>query len=76
MVDKLGGNRMDFEKICRRIKGKRTEVGITQEEMANKLDIAPNTYNRKEQGIREFTIKEIIQLCDILQCKITDIFLE
>lgn len=67
---------MDFEKICRRIKGKRTEVGITQEEMASKLEIAPNTYNRKEQGIREFTIKEIIKLCDILQCKITDIFLE
>lgn len=67
---------MDFEKICRRIKGKRTEVGITQLEMAKRLDLAPNTYNRKEQGIREFTIKELIKMCDILQCKITDIFLE
>ena len=67
---------MDFEKICRRIRGKRTEVGITQLEMANKLDIAPNTYNFKEQGKREFTIKELIQICEILQCKITDIFLE
>lgn len=67
---------MDFNKICRRIKGKRTEAGISQVKMASKLGMAQTTYSFKELGKREFTIKEIIKMCEIMQCKITDIFLE
>ncbi len=58
-----------------KIKGKRNELGLTQTEMAKLLDIELCTYNLKEQGKRDFTIKEAIKMCKIFNCKFEDIFL-
>ena len=58
-----------------KLKAKRVELGLTQQEMADKLGITTTTYCFKENGKREFTISEIATLLNILQCNFTDIFL-
>ena len=57
-----------------KLKGKRVEKGYTQEELAKKLDINTGTYNRKELGIVDFTLTEIQELMDLLDCEFDDIF--
>ena len=59
-----------------KLKAKRVEHGLTQADLADKLGVDISTYNAKEQGKRDFTIKEILQLLNILQCKFEDIFLK
>ena len=65
---------MTTQEICNRIRGKRCERRITQEEVANKLGITTKTYNLKENGKTQFTVEEIATLLRILECKFTDIF--
>ena len=67
---------MDTKAICNRIRGKRNEKRITQEEMASKLGITIKTYNFKENGKTDFSMSEIAGILNILGCKFTDIFLE
>ena len=59
-----------------KLKAKRVERCLTQEELAEKLDINTATYNRKENGIVDFTLTEIQELMDILDCEFNDIFLK
>lgn len=58
-----------------KLKGKRAEKGISQREIAKLLNIATPTYNKKENGITEFTMTECIEIMRILDCKFEDIFL-
>lgn len=57
-----------------KLKGKRVECCLTQEEIASKLGMNTATYNRKENGIVDFTLTEIQDLMDILDCDFDDIF--
>ena len=66
---------MDSQQILNRIKGKRNEKGITQDEMALRLGITQKTYNLKENGKADFTLAELATIINILECKFTDIFL-
>lgn len=59
-----------------KLKAKRVERCLTQEELAEKLDMNTATYNRKENGIVDFTLTEIQELMDILDCEFNDIFLK
>lgn len=56
-----------------KIRGVRNEKRITQEEMANYLDISRVSYNSKETGKTEFLGKELITICNILDLNIDDI---
>ena len=51
------------------------EKGFTQEEIAKKVGISTNAYNLKEQGKREFRVREINILLKLLECTYEDIFL-
>ena len=66
---------MESKEYLNKIRGKRTEKRITQEEMATKLGITQKTYNLKENGKTEFTIEEVATLLNILGCSFNDIFL-
>lgn len=67
---------MTTEEICNKIRGKRSEKRITQEEMADRLGINLKTYNFKENGKADFTLSELATIINILECKFTDIFLD
>lgn len=59
-----------------KLKGKRVEKGLTQPQIAKLLDMAVSTYNLKENGTREFSMSECIQIMKILECTFEDIFLQ
>lgn len=40
--------------------------GMTQEELAAQMDMAPNTFSWKRRGIREFSLGEAARLADIV----------
>lgn len=44
--------------VNRKLKALRAEYGIIQKEMARILDVSVQTYNRKELGIKDFTVPE------------------
>ncbi len=58
-----------------KLKGKRVEKGMTQADIARKMNMATSTYNFKENGRVEFTMTECIELMKILECTFEDIFL-
>ena len=49
-----------------RLKKARKNAGISQEEIAEKLDIGYSTYRRYEQGGTEPTISDAAQIADYL----------
>ena len=59
-----------------KLKGKRVEKGLSQAEISKKLNMSISTYNLKENGIREFTISECIEIMQLLECTFEDIFLQ
>lgn len=44
-----------------RLKALRAEKGWTQEEMAKELEMNVDTYRKKENGKREFTLSEVFK---------------
>ncbi len=64
---------MKKNEILEMIKQKRKNNWITQENMACMLKIDYKTYNRKENGITEFTFCEFIQVLQILKIKIPNL---
>lgn len=56
------------------LKGLRAKRGITQEQMAEVLEITSSTYNRKENGLREFTIEEAKKISEFFGESIEEIF--
>lgn len=66
---------MIIESALAKIRGKRCELKLTQQDMANKLGITLKTYCFKEKGTSDFTLKEVVELCKIFNCTLNDIFL-
>lgn len=58
-----------------KLRAKRVEKGLTQEEIAKELNISVATYNRYEKGHTEMTETTINKLLTLLECKYEDIFL-
>ncbi len=52
--------------IGRNIRAERVRCGFTQREMAQMLGLSVTGYNHKENGKRQFNLKEFIQICKIL----------
>lgn len=59
-----------------KLKGKRVEKGLTQQQMADMLNISIQTYNHYETGSTKMTLDIIKKLLSILDCKFEDIFFE
>lgn len=56
------------------LKSLRAKDQLKQEDVANLLGISETTYNRKENGINDFTIKEAIKLGEIFSVYPGEIF--
>lgn len=57
-----------------RIKKLRSKRGITQAEMSKRLGMAQNNYGKLERGITEMTVKRLLDIADILDVTLDDIF--
>ena len=58
-----------------KLKGIRVEKGMTQTDIARKMNMDTSTNNYKENDRVEFTMTECIELMKILECTFEDIFL-
>ncbi|HDT7938867.1 TPA: hypothetical protein RD613_002606 [Enterococcus faecium] len=59
-----------------RSKNYRKFLNLTQAEMAKLLEMPLRTYQNKENGVSEFTSKEMIRFKEIVQIEIETITLE
>ena len=59
-----------------KLKGKRVEKGLTQEDISKKLNIDKSAYARKENGQVQFRLDEVKKILEILNCNFEDIFLD
>lgn len=56
--------------------GKRNELKMTQEKMAELLGISKNNYNLKENGKLDFNLVEVKKILSILNSTYEEIFFE
>lgn len=49
------------------LRGKIVSNGMTQEQIASKMSMSPNTFSSKINGKSSFDITEVFQLCEILK---------
>lgn len=57
-----------------RLKALRLLYGLKQSDIAKQLNISITTYNRKENGLRDFKESEIRRICEIFNKKPDEIF--
>lgn len=57
-----------------KLRGLRVEKGYTQEEIAKLIGISFTSYQRKENGVTQFTADEIVKLAETLRVNISEIF--
>ncbi|MBO6148018.1 MAG: helix-turn-helix transcriptional regulator [Lachnospiraceae bacterium] len=66
---------LDFVRIGRRIRERRRSQGLTQEYVAEKLDINPSHISNIECGRANPSLTCLVRIAEVLRCKV-DIFLE
>ena len=59
-----------------KVKGYRVMANMTQDEMASVIGLQRRSYIDKENGVREFTVKELTAIRDTLNNKGIDITLD
>ena len=57
---------LDYSIIGERLKKARTDKGLTQEKLAEKLDVSIAFLSRIERGSSHISLKRLSQICDIL----------
>jgi len=64
------------EIITSNLKSLRTKKSLTQADMAKKLGVKRQTYINYENNASNLKVSQLIQLADILECKIDDFFVK
>ena len=62
------------EYMNRKLKAARAENGLTQRQLAQLIEMPYSTYQKKEQGQTEFTIREAIKIAYVLKKNPEEIF--
>lgn len=57
---------LDYEGMGRRIRRKRQEMGMTQTEFANKINISPSFYGHIERGTRTPSLETIVLIANTM----------
>lgn len=62
---------VDFNLIGTRIKNKRRQAGLTQEQLAEKLDVTVGYVSQCERGISKINLEKLSEVADVLGCDIS-----
>jgi putative transcriptional regulator len=62
--------------IMNRLKQIRTQLGLSQSDIANKLDISVQRYSLYETNNRKLPVSLAFELCKLFNLKLEDIFLD
>jgi len=63
-----------LKKLCKRIKELRLDKGLTQEQVANAMEIDDSSYRRIESGRTNPTFKTLVCLCIALDMELKEFF--
>lgn len=61
---------LDFRTIGQKIKERRHSLGITQEAVANKLDVNPSHISNIECGRANPSLTALVKIANILECSV------
>lgn len=61
---------VDFSLIGKRIRIKRKEAKITQEQLAEKIDVTVGYVSQCERGISKINLEKLSEIADALNCDI------
>lgn len=61
---------LDFKTIGLRIKERRQAQGITQEFIADQLDVNPSHVSNIERGVAHPSLTVLVKIANILQCSV------
>ncbi|MDR0967686.1 MAG: XRE family transcriptional regulator [Rickettsiales bacterium] len=69
---------MAWEEICfpNNLRNLRLSRGIKMTEVAKKTGVSLSAMSKVEKGVRRLKQNQILKVCDILQCKLSDIFIK
>jgi transcriptional regulator with XRE-family HTH domain len=59
--------------VGERIKARRNELGVSQQDLGEKLGVSFQQVQKYEKGVNRVTTGRLIQLCRALQCDLTDL---
>lgn len=61
---------LDFKTIGLKIKERRQELGITQEQIANSLDVNPSHISNIECGRANPSLTALVRIANVLECSV------
>lgn len=61
---------LDFKQIGLKIKERRLNQGVTQEFIANKLDVNPSHISNVECGRAHASLSALVKIANILECSV------
>lgn len=61
---------LDFHMIGKQIRKRRLECGITQESIANQLDVNPSHISNIENGRANPSLTALVKIANILECSV------
>ena len=61
---------LDFQKIGQQIRKRRLECGVTQEALANQLDVNPSHISNIENGRAKPSLTVLVKIADFLDCSV------
>jgi len=62
--------------MFKRLKNKMRDKAISQKQLAAHLGICEKSMSFKMNGVREFTRREMLQMCRLLDCTLDELFEE
>ncbi|MBR0509920.1 MAG: helix-turn-helix transcriptional regulator [Clostridia bacterium] len=57
-------------KICRKAKG------LTQEQLAERIDLSRNYLSAVERGVNQISLEKLVELMNVLECSADEIFVD
>lgn len=63
-------NTIEYSDIGTRIKELRKTHKMTQEDLADELDVTPKHISSVERGVASLSLEKLVDICDVLDCSL------
>lgn len=67
---------IDYKKLGVSIRSKRKKLGLTQEELAEKVNLSPTHISNIETGKTKVSLQALILICNVLNCLIDELLID
>lgn len=68
--------KLDYPFIARRIRETRKFAGLTQEQLAEKIDISTNAVAKLENNLMTASLQTLVNICNVLHIDMNDLLCE